>query len=65
MSTDFIPLIEAIQQRYGVSKTTANRWRRDYRHILRPLRGEGRRLMVRPCVLPLLDQALEIRELAK
>jgi transposase-like protein len=65
MNEDFIPLIEAIRNRYGVSKTTANRWRREYRHILLPLRGEGRRLLVRPCVLPMLDRALQTKELAK
>jgi len=65
MSGAFIPLIEAICKRYGVSKTTAHRWRREYRHILLPLRGEGRQLIVRPCVLPLLDRALQTKELAK
>ncbi len=65
MSGEFIPLIDAIRNRYGVSKTTAHRWRREYRHILLPLRGEGRHLIVRPCVLPLLDQALQTKELAK
>jgi hypothetical protein len=65
MSDDFVPLIEAIKNRYGVSRRTAHRWRREYRHILLPLRGEGRQLIVRPCVLPLLDRALQTKELAK
>lgn len=65
MSNEFVPLIESLRDRYGVSKTTANRWRREYRHILLPLRGRGRRLLVRPCVLPLLDRALQTKELAK
>jgi hypothetical protein len=65
MSDDFIPLIETIQQRYGVSSRTALRWHREYRHILLPLRGRGRRLLVRPCVLPLLDRALQTKEIAK
>ncbi len=65
MNSDFIPLIEAICTRYGVSKTTANRWRREYRHILLPLRGKDKRLIVRPCVLPMLDSALQTKELAR
>lgn len=65
MNEAFIPLIDAIKQRYGVSRRTAHRWRREYRHILLPIRGEGSRLIVRPCVLPLLDRALQTKELAK
>jgi transposase-like protein len=64
-SSDFLPLIETIQSRYGVSRTTAHRWRREYRQILLPIRASSRRLLVRPCVLPILDRALQTKELAK
>ena len=60
MTTDtnpqFVAIYTAIMARYGCQKTRATAIVQNYRRLLEPVRG--RKLMVRPCKLALLDQAL-------
>jgi hypothetical protein len=56
MNDQFIEIYPAIMARYGCKKRKAQYVIKHYRRLLEPVRGH--KLMVRPCKLALLDQAL-------